>query len=1177
VICSSCGTENEAGRKFCGECGTRLTVACAACGSSNSPIARFCGECGSALQVTAGDAAPRSAGATPTASEPQAERRLVSVLFADLVGFTTLAEGRDPEHVRELLSGYFDLARDVVERHGGVVEKFIGDAVMALWGAPVAHEDDAERAVRAGLELVDAIHALGPGLQARGGVLTGEAAITLGAVGQGMVAGDLVNTASRLQSAAQPGTVLVGEATKRAASESISFEPVDAQSLKGKAAPVSAWRAVRVVAKRRGLGREDRLEAAFVGRDAELRLLKDLFHATTRDRRVRLVSITGQAGIGKSRLAWEFLKYVDGVVDAVFWHEGRSPAYGQGLSFWALGEMVRSRADLLETDDETTTRTKIRASVERFITDPDERGRIEASLLALLGVGELPDGGSEEMFTLWRTYFERIAQQGNVALLFEDLHWADAGMLDFIDHMLDWSVSVPVLIITLSRPELLEARPGWGAGRRNFLALDLQPLDEAAMIELLRGLVHGLPDAAVQSIVARAEGIPLYAVETVRMLLADGRLVERADGTFEPAGDLGELSIPATLHALIAARLDTLPPAERSLIQDAAVLGQTFTPAALAAVSGQDEADLEARLLNLARAELLRRETDPRSPERGQFAFVQAVIREVAYSTLALRDRRSRHLAAARFFESLGDDELAGALATHYLAAYRAAADGPEGDALASQARIALRAAADRSLSLGAPLQAVHHLEQALEVTHDEGEQAAILEQAGEAASIGARTDLARPLLERAQAIRERLGDPRAIARVIRLRAAAHNEARQNDAAIALLEPALERFPELADDPVGVELAALLARSKIGLGAFDEGRALADAVLLRAERLQLADVATEMMISKGAAIGRQGRMWEARSLYEGARRLADEHGKTALALRATMNLSFEIALDDSRMAVELQREALGLARRLGRRTIEYTILGNLSEDARRTGDWDWILGELDSVHGLGGDGVDVLPLRLARQILLSQRGEQDPVEIADIERALESVDDPDVTCSDLDIAGSIAFVEGRWADAASNWLEAASISELNEPYLLPRAGHAHVLAGDSAGAAAALARLAALGTRGRAVDADRVAVQAGIDALTGDVAAALTGYRAAVAAWSGLRLPWDEALTILDAVTLLGVEDAELAGWADRARETFERLRSRPLLDRLAAAIGNSDRRPRGRQPILPEQVRTSA
>ena len=394
MICASCGSANEPGRKFCGECGTRLAVSCPACGSANTPGARFCGECGSSLQPGEAPAAGLTSPAAATGNEARvAERRLVTVLFADLVGFTSLSEGRDPEHVRELLTRYFDLAREVVERHGGLVEKFIGDAVMALWGAPVAHEDDAERAVRAALELVDAVHALGPGLEARAGVLTGEAAVTLGAIGQGMVAGDLVNTASRLQAAAAPGTVLVGEATQHAASIAITFEPVDEQYLKGKAAPVAAWRAVRVVAQRRGRGREDRLEAPFVGRDAELRLLKDLFHATTRDRRVRLVSITGQAGVGKSRLAWEFLKYVDGVVDAVFWHEGRSPAYGQGLSFWALGEMVRSRADLLETDDEQTTRSKIRASVERFITDEDERRRVEAALLALLGVGDAPEGG----------------------------------------------------------------------------------------------------------------------------------------------------------------------------------------------------------------------------------------------------------------------------------------------------------------------------------------------------------------------------------------------------------------------------------------------------------------------------------------------------------------------------------------------------------------------------------------------------------------------------------------------------------------------------------------------------------------------------------------------------------------------------------------------------------------
>ena len=410
---------------------------------------------GSAAAASSREKSRRLASTSPAAAigteARVAERRLVTVLFADLVGFTSMSEGRDPEHVRELLTRYFDLAREVVERHGGLVEKFIGDAVMALWGAPVAHEDDAERAVRAALELVDAVHALGPGLEARGAVLTGEAAVTLGAIGQGMVAGDLVNTASRLQAAAAPGTVLVGEATQHAASIAITFEPVDEQYLKGKAAPVAAWRAVRVVAQRRGRGREDRLEAPFVGRDAELRLLKDLFHATTRDRRVRLVSITGQAGVGKSRLAWEFLKYVDGVVDAVFWHEGRSPAYGQGLSFWALGEMVRSRADLLETDDEQTTRSKIRATVERFITDEDEGRRVEAALLALLGVGDAPEGGSQGMFAAWRTYFERITGHGTVALLFEDLHWADSGMLDFIDHMLDWSLNVPILIVTLAR------------------------------------------------------------------------------------------------------------------------------------------------------------------------------------------------------------------------------------------------------------------------------------------------------------------------------------------------------------------------------------------------------------------------------------------------------------------------------------------------------------------------------------------------------------------------------------------------------------------------------------------------------------------------------------------------------------------------------------------------------
>ncbi len=305
VVCGTCGTTNAAGAKFCVECGARLASACPTCGAYNQPGAKFCAECGTRLSDAA--AAPAAQpGSRPAAAAPSAdarpagvpgltaplvasttERRLVSVLFADLVGFTALAADRDPEAVRELLGRYFDTARDIIERYGGTVEKFIGDAVMAVWGTPIAREDDAELAVRSALELVEAVRELdsgadGRGLEARAGVLTGEAAVTIGAAGQAMVAGDLVNTASRLQSVAAPGTVLVGEATQRAASGAIVFEPVGDQTLKGKPLPVPAWRAVRVVAKRGGQGRSTGLEAPFVGRDDELRLLKDFFHATSR-------------------------------------------------------------------------------------------------------------------------------------------------------------------------------------------------------------------------------------------------------------------------------------------------------------------------------------------------------------------------------------------------------------------------------------------------------------------------------------------------------------------------------------------------------------------------------------------------------------------------------------------------------------------------------------------------------------------------------------------------------------------------------------------------------------------------------------------------------------------------------------------------------------------------------
>jgi class 3 adenylate cyclase len=548
-----------------------MRQACANCGAVLPDGARFCSSCGTPTEQP--DPISDHSIARPAVVAPTAERRLVSVLFADLVGFTTLSEAHDAEETRTLLSSYFDDAREIIGRYGGTVEKFIGDAVMAVWGVPAAHENDAERAVRAALDLVAAVPELAVGLEARAAVLTGEAAVTLGAEGQGMVAGDLVNTASRLQSVAPAGTVLVDDATQRTTNSSIEFETVGPQQLKGKSAPVAAHRAVRVIAERGGRGRADRLEAPLVARDEEFRLIKELFHSTARERRPRLVSITGQAGVGKSRLVNELSRYIDGIVDTVYWHAGRSPAYGEGIAFWALGEMVRSRAGLAESDDERTTRDKVREMVDQWVPEESERGWIEDALLVLLGVDNSLTRTREELFTAWRTFFERIAQVGPVVLLYEDLELADDGLLDFIDHMLDWSRGVPLMIITLARPELLDRRPAWGAGRRSFVSLGLEPLPEPAMRELLGELVPGLPERAAHAIVARADGIPLYAMETVRMLVADGKLVH-AGGAYQPIEDLSSIAVPESLHALIAARMDALDPVERSLIQDAAVLGR---------------------------------------------------------------------------------------------------------------------------------------------------------------------------------------------------------------------------------------------------------------------------------------------------------------------------------------------------------------------------------------------------------------------------------------------------------------------------------------------------------------------------------------------------------------------------------------------------------------------------
>ena len=372
--CPSCGSPSLPGHRFCANCGTRLEAACASCGQALPADARFCPACGA--RTVSEDEEGAGAASPPVARpEPVAERRHVSVLFCDLVGFTAASGDRDAEETREILTAYYELARERIGRYGGTVEKFIGDAVMAVWGVPQAREDDPERAVRAALDLLAAVPQVAAGAAARAAVLTGEVAVTLGAEGQGMVAGDLVNTASRLQSVAEPGTVLVGEATRSASEKAIAYEGVGERQLRGVEAPVVAWRALRAVGMVGGRNASDELEPPFVGRDTELRFITELYHAAARERRLRHVSVTGQAGIGKSRLSRELEKYLDGISETVFWHRGRCPAYGEGLTFWAVGEMVRRRAGIAEGDDQETTAQRLRAMLEEYVADPAERGR----------------------------------------------------------------------------------------------------------------------------------------------------------------------------------------------------------------------------------------------------------------------------------------------------------------------------------------------------------------------------------------------------------------------------------------------------------------------------------------------------------------------------------------------------------------------------------------------------------------------------------------------------------------------------------------------------------------------------------------------------------------------------------------------------------------------------------
>jgi class 3 adenylate cyclase/tetratricopeptide (TPR) repeat protein len=1169
VVCPRCATENKPGRKFCVACAAPLAVACPACGAPADPGDRFCGECATPLVPAIGQppgvgapGGPPGAGqpsprATPGTATPTAERRLVTVLFADLVGFTPFAEEHDAEEVRETLSRYFEIASEIVGRYGGTVEKFIGDAVMALWGAPTAREDDAERAVRAALDLVDAVRVLGPAVAARAGVLTGEAAVTLGASNQGLVAGDLVNTAARLQSVAPHGSVLVGEATMRAASAAVDFEAAGEQALKGKTAPVPAWRALRVAAQRGGQGRSDLPEPPFVGRDDELRLLKDLITATGRDRRPRLVSISGPGGIGKSRLAWELEKFVDGISETIYWHRGRSPSYGEGITFWALGEMIRRRCGLLEDADEATTRERVRATVTDFVPSEQDRRWVEPALLTLLGLEPAPSGGRDVLFAAWRIFFERIAERGTTVLLFEDLQWADGGLLDFIDHLLEWARNTPLLVVTLARPELFDRRPGWGANVRNLARLELEPLTDAAMRELLAGFVPGLPAAAVDSILARADGIPLYAVETVRSLVADGRLVH--DGAvYRPTGELGALAIPETLRSLIASRLDALDPTDRSLVADASVLGQTFSLAGLAAVSGLSDADLEPRLRGLVRRQLLDLEVDPRSPERGLYAFVQGLIREVAYGTLAKRDRRARHLAAARWYEALGDDELAGALAQHYVAAHDASSDGPEAEAVAVQARLALSAAADRAVTLGSNAQAAAYLRSAVGLTQDPATRAEMLIRAGQAAARATRheesLDLCRQAIEAARSA----SDPVLAGRAGAALGEAAIDAGESRTALEVLEAADAEFPDDGPAEVRAEILTHLSRAYMRSNEPAKSVAAADRALELSERLELGRLIAEALNNKGSSLGYLGRGQEAQTLLEGAVRVAHRGGHVAAEIRALTNLGS--STDSRNEAMASYRAAAELAKRVGNGSLARWAEDQLRWFGYSGGeDWDAIIdGGLaqiadDHARGLGSEFDEARTLAFICYPMVARGMDVDEL-LERLEALAPHFSDPFAGLCAMSIRGMRALLTGDLERAVALGVASAEPMEPARMVFASIAIDASFAAHDRE----AVERLrdvvlsAVPGNFRTLLLATFGAGLLAIDGRADEAAGAFTDVVARLRAEGGM---FETAMVALDGVLLLGPGHPVSAVLAAEARPVLEACRARPFLALLDTAL----------------------
>jgi len=635
---------------------------CPRCGEDNPERARLCMMCGTGL------------GLVPL--ELSEERKIVSVLFVDLVGFTARSHDADPEDVRAALTPYYRALRAEIERLGGTVEKFIGDAVMAVFGVPVAHEDDAHRAVRAALRITDAIAALnqtssGPDLSIRAAVATGEVLVNLSArpeTGESMVAGDVVNTAARLQHEAPVNGVVVGEVTHRSTTDSITYTELEPVIVNGKPDPIPLWKAV-ATRERAGVDVATRYRTPFVGRDYDLATLKTLFQRTLQESSLQLITVVGEPGVGKSRLLAEFSSSIADLPQPITWRQGRSLPYGDGITFWALGEIIKAQTGIKESDSPDVASGKITDAISALEDDESERAWLQSRLAPLVGADTSDRADQEESFTAWLRFFEAIASTGPLILVFEDLHWADASLLDFISHLAEWSTSVPILVICTARPELLDTHPTWAARSRNVTTISLSPLSDSEIAQLISGLLSRVVLSAdiLTALLERAGGNPLYAEEFVRMLSDRGLLQQK--GRLLGLDTRADIPMPDNLQAVIASRLDSLPSEKKSLLHNAAVVGRVFWSGAVAAMSDRDDDAVRHALQELVHTELVRPARTSSIDGQQEYSFWHALVRDVAYGQIPRPQRAAKHQSAARWIEGIAGEQVADhaeILAHHY-------------------------------------------------------------------------------------------------------------------------------------------------------------------------------------------------------------------------------------------------------------------------------------------------------------------------------------------------------------------------------------------------------------------------------------------------------------------------------------------------------------------------------